>query len=294
MEAFADYWGGKPRTDQITFRYIAEASTRVSALRTASVDVIDNVPVPLVGPLKADANTAVIAVPGLRPIGCVINLSRDKLKDVRVRQALNLAVPVETIAEKVFLGYARAPDSPLAFNTQGYHSVAKLAHDPAKAKSLLRAAGFGPSNTLSLVFNVSVGLFPYDVSVGEIVANALQQVGVDAQINKVEGGAYWETLRQDQANLKWDIAMFGFNPSNASGLYHLNSLFKSNADDAGKPDVWNVGRYRNADVDTLLKRADETADRAQQELTAGSGAGDHLEGRALHLAADQRKHHRHA
>ena len=269
VEAFADYWGGKPRTDQITFRYIAEASTRVSALRTASVDVIDNVPVPLVGPLKADANTAVIAVPGLRPIGCVINLSRDKLKDVRVRQALNLAVPVETIAEKVFLGYARAPDSPLAFNTQGYHSVAKLAHDPAKAKSLLRAAGFGPSNKLSLVFNVSVGLFPNDVSVGEIVANALQQVGVDAQINKVEGGAYWETLRQDQANLKWDIAMFGFNPSNASGLYHLNSLFKSNADDAGKPDVWNVGRYRNADVDTLLKRADETADRAQQDSLLG-------------------------
>jgi ABC-type transport system substrate-binding protein len=269
VEAFADYWGGKPRTDQITFRYIGEASTRVSALRTGSVDVIDNVPVPLVGPLKSDPNTAVIAVPGLRPIGCVINLSRDKLKDARVRRALNLAVPVATIAEKVFQGFARAPDSPLAFNTQGYHSVLKLAHDPAEARLLLAQAGFGAANKLSLTFNVSVGLFPNDVSVGEVVANALQQAGVDVQINKVEGGAYWETLRQDQANLKWDIAMFGFNPSNASGLYHLNSLFKSNADDAAKPDVWNVGRYRNADVDALLKQANETADLEQQNALLG-------------------------
>jgi len=269
VEAFPDYWGGKPRTDQITFRYIAEAATRVSALRTGAVDVIDNVPVPLVAPLKSDPKIAVIAVPGLRPIGCVINLSRDKLKDVRVRQALNLAIPVETIAEKVFLGFARAPDSPLAFNTQGYHSVAKLKHDPAEAKALLAAAGFGPANKLSLTFNVPVGLFPNDVSVGEIVANALQQAGLDIQINKIEGAAYWETLRQDQANLKWDIAMFGFNPSNASGLYHLNSLFKSNADDAGKPDVWNVGRYRNAEVDALLTKANETAARAQQDALLG-------------------------
>jgi ABC-type transport system substrate-binding protein len=266
VEAFDGYWGGKPATGKITFRYIPEAATRVSALRTGSVDVIDNVSVPLVAPLKGDAGTAIIAVPGLRPIGCVINLTREPLKDPRVRQALNLAVPVATIAEKVFLGYARAPDSPLAFNTQGYHSVSKLVFDPSRAKSLLADAGFGPGGKkLTLVFNVSVGLFPNDVAVGEIVANALSQVGVDAQINKVEGGAYWDTLRQDAANLKWDLAMFGFNPSNASGLYHLNSLFKSNADDAAKPDVWNVGRYRNPEVDALLAKANTLADRTQQD-----------------------------
>ena len=50
--------------------------------------------------------------------------------------------------------------------------------------------------------------------------------------------------------------MFGFNPSNASGTYHLASLFKSNADDNAKPDVWNIGRYSNAQVDELLKTAD--------------------------------------
>ena len=59
--------------------------------------------------------------------------------------------------------------------------------------------------------------------------------------------------------------MFGFNPSNASGLYHLASLFKSNADDAARPDVWNICRYRNPKVDELLTEADRTPGKAEQD-----------------------------
>src|ERR1035437_321804 len=62
---------------------------------------------------------------------------------------------------------------------------------------------------------------------------------------------------------------FGFNPSNASGLYHLESLFKSNADDASRPDVWNIGRYHNPNVDAALAKAnaDPSATVRQAALT---------------------------
>ena len=261
LEAFADYWAGKPKTAKLTLKTIGEPSTRVAALRTGAVDIIDSVPVALVTELKQDQNVRIINVPGLRPIGFVINLTRPKLADLRVRQALNLAVPVEAIASKVFFGFARAPDSPLAFNTEGYAPVSKLAYDPAKAKSLLAEAGFGPDKPLELAMFVSQGLFPSDVSVGEVVANALTQVGVKVAITKIEAGSYWDAMRQDQANIKWDIAMFGFNPANASGLYHLVSLFKSNKDDAGRPDVWNMPRYHNPEVDKLLDEAGIEPDR---------------------------------
>jgi ABC-type transport system substrate-binding protein len=263
LEAFDGYWGGKPKTARLTMKTIAEPSTRVAALRTGAVDIIDSVPVALVAQLKQDPGVAIINVPGLRPIGFVINMTRPNLADLRVRQALNLAVPVDVIAAKVFFGFARAPDSPLAFNTEGYAPVSKLVHDPAKAKALLAAAGFGPDKPLELALFVSQGLFPGDVSVGEIVANALTQVGVKVDITKIEAGSYWDAMRQDRANIKWDIAMFGFNPANASGLYHLASLFKSNADDAARPDVWNMARYRNPEVDRLLTAAGTEADRKQ-------------------------------
>ena len=52
LEAFEGYWGGAPATKRLVFKAITEAATRISALRTGAVDVIDNVPVALVGQLN--------------------------------------------------------------------------------------------------------------------------------------------------------------------------------------------------------------------------------------------------
>jgi ABC-type transport system substrate-binding protein len=264
LKAYDRYWGGKPGAVTLRFRFIADAATRVNALRTSAVDVIDAVPVQIARVLGDEAGVKLIHKPSLRPMGFALNLTRPALADVRVRQALNLAVPVATIAQKLFFGFAQPPDSPLAFDTIGHASVGKTEYDPAKAKALLEAAGWPPGPDgirsrggapLTLTLFTPDGLFPSDLSVTEVVAASLKQVGIDARINKIEKGAYWDQLRQDPAHLAWDLAMFGFNPSNASGLYHLQSLFKSNSDPAGRPDVWNIGRYSNQAVDTALDKA---------------------------------------
>lgn len=265
LKAFDGYWGEKPGAAGVIFKFIAEPATRINAITTGAVDVIDSVPVQLVGQLEGNADVEVVRKPGLRPIGLALNLTRPALADVNVRKALNLAVPVATIAEKVFFGYAKAPDSPLAFDAIGHATTGETVFDQEKAKALLAEAGYAAGSDgvlakggekLTLKLFAPEGLFPGDVAVAEIVAASLKQVGVDVQITKIEKGAYWDHLRQDKANLAWDMAMFGFNPSNASGTYHLASLFKSNADDNGKPDVWNIGRYRNAEVDGFLAKAD--------------------------------------
>jgi ABC-type transport system substrate-binding protein len=278
LKAFPGYWGGRPATERLAFKFIAEAATRVAALRTGSVDIVDSVPVQLVAGLRREAGIDVIARPGLRPLGLAINLSAAPFDDVRVRQALNHAVPVRQIAERVFFGFAKASDSPLAFDTQGYKRAGEYEFSPDKAKALLAQAGWTPGaggklqkggQPLKLRMLASEGLFPGDVSIAEICQRAFQQVGIEAEIRKVEGGAYWGELRRERKALDFDVAFFGFNPSNASGLYHLESLFKSNADDNGKLDVWNIGRYRNARVDELLARANATPDLAGQNALLG-------------------------
>ena len=264
LRAVENHWSGRPGAQRMVFRYIAEAATRISALRTGAVDVIDGVPAPLAEPLTRDANIQVIRRFGLRPIGLAINLTRPALQDVRVRRAMNLAVPVETIAARAFFGFARASDSPLAFDTPGHVAAGTPSFDQARARALLAEAGYRPGQggtleregrPLRVAISVPDGLFPSDVQVAEIVVASFRQVGIDATINRVERAAYFDMLRQDRANMAWDLAMFGFNPSNASGLYHLESLFRSNGDDAGRPDVWNIGRYRNPQVDAALARA---------------------------------------
>lgn len=278
LKAFDGYWGARPGASGVVFKFIAEPATRINAITTGAVDVIDSVPVQLVGQLEGNAEIEVVRKPGLRPIGLAMNLTRPALADVKVRQALNLAVPVATIAEKVFFGFAQAPDSPLAFDAIGHKTVGETVFDQDKAKALLAEAGYAAASDgtlekdgekLTLSLYAPEGLFPGDVAVAEIVAASLKQVGVDAQITKIEKGAYWDHLRQDKANLAWDLAMFGFNPSNASGTYHLASLFRSNADDNAKPDVWNIGRYRNAEVDELLKTADSAPEETARMQALG-------------------------
>ena len=80
------------------------------------------------------------------------------------------------------------------------------------------------------------------------------------EIRKIERSSFWDTLRLPVAEAGWQIAMFGFNPSNASGLYHLDSMYTSNPDNAGRPAVWNITRYGNAKVDELLNQARVTVD----------------------------------
>ncbi len=264
------YWAGKPPLDKVIFRYVPEAATRVSALRSGDVDVIDGVPTHLIAQIESDDGLQVLTSPSLRPMGLAMQTTVPPLDNVDVRRALNHAIPVDAIAEKLFLGQAKASDSPLAFNTVGYHGNEPYSYDPDKAREMLAAAGLTDSDGngiveqdgTDLVFTLLVpeGVFANDVLIAETAAAALQNVGVGIEIRKIERSSFWDTLRLPVAEAGWQIGMFGFNPSNASGLYHLDSMYTSNPDNVGRPAVWNITRYSNPEVDALLAQATVTVD----------------------------------
>jgi ABC-type transport system substrate-binding protein len=278
LVAFDGYWAGKPPVERLVFKYVREAPTRIAALRTGAVDVIDAVPVQQIAALRRESGIQVITRPSLRPIGMAINMTRPPFDDLRVRHALNHAIPVQAIAERAFFGFAKTADSPLAFDTPGYRRAGAYPFSVDRAKALLAEAGFKPGaggiveregKPLKLTLLASDGLIPGDVSVAEIAQSSFKNVGIDATIQKIEAGSYFNALRVERAQLTWDLAIFGFNPSNASGLYHMESLFKSNADDAKAPAVWNIGRYRNAKVDELLLKANTDPSPAARDGALG-------------------------
>ena len=279
VTAFDDYWAGRPKLDSIVFKYIPEAQTRIAALRTGSVDVIDSVPTHLISGLQSSPDIQIVSKPGLRPMGFAIRTTREPYNDVKVRQALNYLVPVKLIAERIFLGFAKASDSPIAFNTGGYKSVGGFDHDPAKAEALLAEAGFKDSDgdgildrdgkpfTMKLL--TSEGQFPGDIQVTEVANKAFRDAGIDARITKVEQGSYFEALRLKESDLQWDLALFGFNPSNGAGTFHLDAMFHSNPDDADRPKAWNIVRFRNGEVDDLIDEAKVTVDPAARNELLG-------------------------
>jgi ABC-type transport system substrate-binding protein len=269
LEAFDAFWGEPTGTPELVFRYVPEASTRISALRSGQVDVIDTVPPQLATTLQGDPNVRLLTNPGLRPMGFAMMTERESLDDVRVRQALNHAVPKEQIAAGVFQGYARPADSPLAFDTTGYASAGAFEYDPERAAALLDEAGWTlgsdgirvkDGQRLSLTLYTPEGLFPGDVDVTEVVAAAFEAIGVEATIAKFEAAGYWDRLRVPPAEIGWDLAMFGFNPSNADGVYHMDSLFTSNEPGAAAIGAWNIVRLDDPEVDELIATAKRATD----------------------------------
>jgi ABC-type transport system substrate-binding protein len=262
LEPFEHYWAGRPHLAQLRFTTIDDASQRLAALRRDAVQVIDGVPAAGAGELQQDMAVAVDAVPGLRMTGFAINMTRPPLADPRVRRALNLAVSVPQIIDQAFYGYARVPNSPLAFAADGYAAVGQLTCDPAAATSLLAQAGYGPGKHLPLTLFAPARQSAADALLVDLVAGALRQLPITVTVRKIAGGGYWDELRQAPAGLRWDLALFGFQPDNASGLHHLTTVFRSNRDPATIPDAWNIGHYRNPEVDRLIEAAATAANPA--------------------------------
>ena len=260
------YWGGKPKLAGIDFKSIPDSATRIAALQSGQVQVIDTVPPENVAQLQSDPSLKVISVPGLQTFGVVLNERIAPLNDPLVRQAFNDAVDKAAIVKTLFQGQASVMDSPLAPDTTGHAAQTPYPYDPAKAKSLLSQAGYTPGaggvlakggRALSLTLSYPTTQYPAGAKVAQAIQSQLQQIGVKVTLNPIDSASFFNTLRVPPSQEKYQMVLFGFNPSNADGGYQLDSLFESNPTQTAL-NVWNFGWYSNPAVDKLLRQADVT------------------------------------
>jgi ABC-type transport system substrate-binding protein len=271
---FDGYWGPKPAFARIVFRHVPDPSTRLAMVQSGQADLVNAVPLESVAQLQALPTVEVISRPALRTFGFGFNLNKKAFQDVRVRHALNHAVDRAALIRAVFRGFATPIDSPLSPFTAGYAPVGSYDYNPDKARQLLAEAGWkpGPDGTVRKdgePLEVSVltpqGMLPKDLEVTQAFQGFLGKVGVKATINKVEPAAFWDYLRVPPEKIAWDLVLFGFNPSNGDGGYHLASLFASNPSRTERPKVWNFTWYANPRLDSLLAEADQTVDPAKRK-----------------------------
>src|SRR5699024_5819927 len=137
-------WGeaGEPDVDKITFRFIPDDETRLLEFKQGSVNVLTDVPPQYIEELEQEEDVTVERVldPGNTYIG--FNMKRPKFEDVKVRQALTLAVDREPIVEQALKGAAEPIFGPLPPTIFGYSQDAEdraeemYTRDVEKAKKL--------------------------------------------------------------------------------------------------------------------------------------------------------------
>lgn len=185
---------------------LPERPARLQALQSGQVEIALGLSPDNIGALRT-ARMEVLATPApqVMSLGFVTEgRPNSPLRDVRVRQALNLAVDRAAMARELLAGLARPAGqggTPAAF---GYHpNLGPMPTDKARARALLREAGH--PNGFRMTAEITVDAFPSDSEIYQQTAMDLQEVGVQLELRVIR---FPEWLRKFQAN-SWDGDAFG-------------------------------------------------------------------------------------
>lgn len=178
LEANTDYWRGAPNIKTVIFVPIPETATRIAALEAGDVDIIAAVSPEYID--QPGEGVEITTVPGTRAFYLGMNVNVAPFDDVRVRQAMNYAVDVDSIIKFVLNGLARPIDNPLLPEAFGYVATPVYYYDPEKAMSLLAEAGYADG------FEMELDTHPVLKEIAEAVAGQLSAVGIDVTVNIME------------------------------------------------------------------------------------------------------------
>jgi peptide/nickel transport system substrate-binding protein len=254
MKANPNYFRGKPKIANVIFKDMPDDASRLAALESGDVDVISNLPPDNVQEVKSSNVATVASVPSARITSIWLNTLDDKpLKSAKVRQALNYAVDVNTIIKKVMDGYALRTATIVPPYFSGYSkSIKPFPYDPAKAKQLLKQAGY--PNGFPLTLMVPRGRYLLGEDIAQAVVGYLGKVGVKAKVNIVDFGVFAKATQ----TRKIPSAFFaGWGENFFSPIDEAQVAIQCGT----KGFSW----YCNKKVDKLINKAAETLDQKKQD-----------------------------
>ncbi|MEU7584358.1 ABC transporter substrate-binding protein [Streptomyces sp. NPDC041068] len=268
IKAYDGYWGKKPLTRQVTFRWASD-SALVNALRTGAAD----------GTYAESPNTAsaLRTAKGIdRHYGpstaslVLIPTARGGLKDPQIRRALSLAVDREGIARSGYGGLVQPWATPVGSGAWGYEKprfaaaqrklassapASPTADDLAEAKKLVKSAG-APADPVVIGTDSSQGR----TVVANAVRAALQRIGLKGQIKTVPTAQFEEFYSDPQARADIDVLVGDWYISKADPMgFYDNGLSDSSNNWVG---------FKDATYDKLVHRALGTLDDARRAALA--------------------------
>ncbi len=258
LERNERYQGAKGHTRRIIYRPIPDAASRVLALEAGDVDVITRLPSSDIGRLEKNPAVTVLKVASVGSQQFRFNVTKKPFGDSRVRQAISYAIDRKQIIDKLAPGFARPSTSALTPIMRGYANLGVIPHDPAKARELLRAAGYpnGFRTTIATTPRYAMG-----VELAEAVAAQIRQVGIDAQIQVYDWGTmvqFWAGLPPEKNGQ--EIFIMGAGASTADADWGLRPIFTT-----ARTNENNYGYYSNAEFDRVIRAAMRETDAGKRQ-----------------------------
>jgi peptide/nickel transport system substrate-binding protein len=187
FDRYADYWGEPAGVAEVVFEYIPDFTAGVNAALDGSLDVLTAVDPNLAPELEGSGEFTLTTGRTTDKATLAFNNAQAPLDDVRVREALRLAIDHEGLIEAV--GAGEPLYGPIPELDPGYEDLSDLApYDPEKAKKLLAEAG-----QEDLELTLTIPSF-YGTTVSQVLISVFAKVGVTLEVDPVEFPTWLEDV----------------------------------------------------------------------------------------------------
>ena len=253
------YWGKVDgNVDEVVFTPIASDSTRVAAMLSGEIDLMEPVPLQDVDRLKADPRLKVLQGPELRTVFLGMDQKRDELqhsnvkgknpfKDKRVRQAFYQAIDIQSIKNSVMRGAATPTALMLAPSVNGFEPELnkRLPYDAEAARKLLADAGYPGGFEVGL--NCPNDRYVNDSAICQAVAANLAKIGVTVKLQVESKTTYFPKILSRNTS----FYLLAWTPNTYDAHNVFLSLMQTPSSGAGQ---FNLGNYANARIDELIPK----------------------------------------
>ncbi len=266
-----NYWGKvEGNVTEVVYTPITNDATRVAALISGEIDVMEPVPVQDIARVNASANAKAMTGPELRTIFLGMDQKRDELlsssvkgknpfKDKRVRQAFYQAIDIDGIKRVVMRGASTPTALMVGPGINGFDAAAnkRLPFDVEAAKKLMADAGY--SAGFEVTMNCPNDRYVNDGEICQAVAANLSRINVKINLQAETKGTYFpKILRRDTS-----FYMLGWTPGTYDSHNALNGLMRC-VDDKGSGQ-FNLGAYCNPKVDELIAKIQSETDKPKRQ-----------------------------
>ena len=264
------WWGERDgNIEEVVYRPIKSDVTRMAALLSGEIDFVLDPPLQDLARLERDPSVRILQGPENRVIFLVMDQQRGELKyssvkgrnplkDLRVRQALYLAIDIDAIRRQVMRGQSRPTGSMIPTAAESFPELEPrlLPFDPSRAKRLLVEAGY--PDGFDLAIDCPNNRYVNDERICTALASMLARVGIRLRVNAMPRAQFFQKVDQ------FDISMhlYGWGGAATDPGFTLTPVLHS-PDGRGKGE-FNSGKYTDPELDRLIDAAEGELDPARR------------------------------
>lgn len=251
LERNEDYWGERAKAKSIKVRSIPDVDTRYSALKAGEIHGtldLDSLTPALAEELKKDDNFAIAESKSTMIRFLAINGKMEPFDDIRLKEAISLALNRQDIVDIVYFGYGSPTTNILNYSTPFYKEFL-VEENMERAKELAKEV-LGEER-LETVFLIN-GNEPTQKTEAELIAPWLAEIGIDVTIQPLEYSVIRERLKEgDFGFARLQQGLSNGEPSTIFSRFMLTS--------GDHNQNYSLG-YDNEEVNKLMDAADKELD----------------------------------